>query len=399
MVQSTERDDFIALPRGELIDLLTADEDLAPDEHEQLHRLARLLQTLFHFQYHQRMEVVKAAYAPFDPDAQPRALNPAPPEERQQKMSRFFTELAWLMERADYKHLSCSELEPALGGTTESGIWIDVDFHAFERLAIFARGDTTQKRMQRSLRRFYRAKEVEVAVYPRLVMALKLRQHQRLGRIVDEDSVYLQIFKDIPKRDVTMLLPGARVRLRYLDQGKIGLPLLTGLFFALLRIIQDVVDFFTHYVLQLLLLEPAAIWAVATGSIGYSLRTYYGYVRTKQRYALTLTEILYFQNLDTNAGVLFRILDDAEEQVCREAILAYYFLWRAGNKGLTSEGLKEAVEQCLAKRARLRVEFSPRQVLAQLQKWQLVTQAEDRYRTLAPAEALAQLESIWGSFV
>ena len=34
------------------------------------------------------------------------------------------------------------------------------------------------------------------------------------------------------------------------------------------------------------------------------------------------------RNLDDNAGVLFRLLDEAEEQEAREAMLAYFFLWR-----------------------------------------------------------------------
>jgi hypothetical protein len=39
-----------------------------------------------------------------------------------------------------------------------------------------------------------------------------------------------------------------------------------------------------------------------------------------------LTENLYFKNLDNNAGVFHRLIDEAEEEECKEAFLAYYFL-------------------------------------------------------------------------
>ncbi len=58
---------------------------------------------------------------------------------------------------------------------------------------------------------------------------------------------------------------------------------------------------------------------------GYGVRSFYGYLQTKQKYQLNLTESLYYQNLDNNAGVISRLLDEAEEQENREAVLAYTF--------------------------------------------------------------------------
>src|SRR5437763_2936819 len=109
---------------------------------------------------------------------------------------------------------------------------LDVDFSACEHVAVFARGDTMQTRTRRRLRSLYRQEEAEVPIYRRLVLLLKLRRHPRLQGPVDTENVYLKIFKDIPKLDVLMLLPGARVQLTRLDRSKIGLPLLSGLALA-----------------------------------------------------------------------------------------------------------------------------------------------------------------------
>ena len=70
------------------------------------------------------------------------------------------------------------------------------------------------------------------------------------------------------------------------------------------------------------------ILAVLGVTVGYGVRSFFGYLQTKQKYQLNLTESLYYRNLDNNAGVLCRLLDEAEEQENREAVLAYYFLWR-----------------------------------------------------------------------
>ena len=63
------------------------------------------------------------------------------------------------------------------------------------------------------------------------------------------------------------------------------------------------------------------ILAVVGVTAGYGVKSFFGYLRTKQKYQLNLTESLYYQNLDNNAGVLCRLLDEAEEQENREAVL------------------------------------------------------------------------------
>src|SRR5439155_12621563 len=89
----------------------------------------------------------------------------------------------------------------------------------------------------------------------------------------------------------------------------------------------------------------------------YGFKSYTSYLNTKNRYALQLSQSLYYQTLDGNAGVLFRLLDEAEEQECREAILAWYFLWlKAGQEGWTSERLDDYIEEYLEERTGVKVD-------------------------------------------
>ena len=384
---------FIPLRKHELIDALCADPDLPPAAAEPFREFGRLVTAIYHFEFHQLLEKLKNAYAPFDPDSDTKPLVKLTAEQKQQKVNALFCQFGDLMDRANFRHLDRDEITPALRGGSHSGLRIHVDFRVFERLAIFARGEGVQKRKRRSLRRVWRREEVEVPVYQRLVMILKLRPHPRLGRQVDTESVYFQLFKNIPKRDLSMLLPGARARITAFDRGKISFSLLSGLALTAWRILEQI----PQTIAGLFLLDhPAALWGLVTGTVGYGAKTYFGYQQTKQHYNLKLTQVLYFQNLDTNAGVLYRVLDEAEDQRWREVILGYYCLWRhAGDKGWTSRELEDHVETDLKRRANLNVAFGVREALARLGKLNLIEQVDDRYRAQPLARALELLGWTW----
>jgi hypothetical protein len=270
---------------------------------------------------------------------------------------------------------------------------MDVDFKVFERLALFARGLAVEKRKRRRVRGRWRVEEVEVPVYRRLVMIFKLRPHPRLGKHVDTQSVYFQLFKNIPRLNIAMLLPGARARISLLDRGKISISLLSGLALTVWRFLKEV----WHSVQEIFFFQdPIALWILASGAVGYGIKSYFGYQQTKQRYTLTLTQVLYYQNLDTNAGVLYRLLNEGEEQMCREVILGYYSLWRhAGETGWTARELEEAVEKDLERRANLHVGFEVKDAVRQLTRLGLVEQEGERYRAVPLERAVEALEHFW----
>src|SRR6266436_4865879 len=112
-----------------------------------------------------------------------------------------------------------------------------------------------------------------------------------------------------------------------------------------------------------------------------------------------LTESLYYQNLDNNAGVMTRLLDEAEEQECREAILAYYCLWKfAPPQGWTAEQLDDYVELYLEGAAKLKVDFEIGDALAKLERLKLVQKHGSMYRAVPLDKALAMLDWTWDNY-
>jgi hypothetical protein len=390
-----DREHFIPLRKTELIELLCAEGDLHGDDRRLFRQLCRQMTAAIQHDYSRRLEELKADYAIFDPDSDTTSVFKLTEADKQKRLNDLVSMFGWLMEKANFKHLSRDDLEPALHGGSEWGIPMDVDFGVFERLAMFVRGNTTQKRTRRRWRTGFRVEETDAPIYQRLVLMLKLRSHPRLAADADTEHVFLKIFKDIPQLDVKMLLPGAKVRLTIVDRSKIGMPLLSGLALALWRIGAEIVDVSLNLFDRLFgfMNNPTlALWGITTGAVGYGYRSYYGYQQMKQRYHLTLTQSLYYQNLDSNSGVLFRLLDEAEEQEFRETILAYYFLWRhAGEQGMTIEDLNLTIELFLERFFSLEVAFDIRDAACKLEALHLVKKKGALHHATPPEEALKEL--------
>jgi hypothetical protein len=371
----------------DLVELLRADPGVGPDDRDLLPRLAERIGAVYHRQLHQRLCELKAAYAPFDPDSDAVSVRPVSAQERQHRLNELFSDFAWLLDRAQFRHLSREEIEPMLESSSDWGIRMQVDFSAFDYCALFARGESHDRRLLRSWKTLWREEEVEVPIFRRLVLILKLRPGPKLGPGASADGVFLKIFKDIPRADVDMLLPGAKVRLRLLDRGKIGAGLFSGLATMAWRLQHDLLNFVQQFILT-----DSALWGLTAGTLGYGYKSYYDYRTTQQAYHLNLTQSLYFQCLDSNAGVLTRLFDEAEEQETRQALLAYFCLWRYGGAGgFTSEELEAAMELYLDRYASVTVLCAAGEPAAKLVKLGVAKEAGSRYQALPLAEALKAL--------
>ncbi len=333
------RDQFIPLRKADLAETLCATPQLPDGGAAAFVRFCRLLHALVQSQLQARFEEVKQAYAPFDPDSDTRAGHQLPEESLVPLRGRFFDAFAWLLSRGNFVRLAEEDINQALADRTHWGLHLKVDFELFDRLELYYRGDMIGRRYRRRLRNRFRSEEVEVPIYQRLVVVFRLRPGRRLSKILDTRDIYIKLFKDIPKLDLDMLLPGTQVRMSLLDRLRFMLPTLSGIGIAIYKIV---------WVTTIALGSSLAFLGLVGGTLGYGVRSLYGYLNTKQKYQLNLTQSLYYQNIDNNAGVLHRLFDEAGEQENREVMLAYFFLWhQAPPEGLSAEELDRRVEAWL----------------------------------------------------
>jgi hypothetical protein len=383
-----KREQFIPLRKAELVECLAGGQGLTPGDAEAFRRLCRLFQGLLHREFQATLEELKNAYAPFDPDADTRAMTELSEDELVGAEDRLFRRFGWLLERGNFKRLAQDEIDRALADRTAWGLNLAVDFDAFERLELYCRGDTIGKRYRRRIANRFRIETVEVAVYQRLVVVFRLRDEGPRSKFLATENVHIKLFKDIPQLDLEMLLPGTRVRMSPFDRARIVLPTLSGVSMAVWKIV---------VVATAPLYSSLAMLGLVGGTVGYGVRSLYGYLNTKQKYQLNLTQSLYYQNLDNNAGVIHRLVDEAEEQENREAMLAYFFLWRsAGAEGCSGAALDAAIEEFLRARIGFDVDFELGDALDKLKRWGLVTSTTDeRWQAIPIEPATTALEQLW----
>jgi hypothetical protein len=389
--ESATLEHFIPLRKAELIDRLCQQTVLSPADCDGFRRLCQLLDATLHFEYHAHLEDLKTAYASFDPDADTQSLAVLTEDQRQSRLDLLFDRFTWLLERANFCQLSRADLDKALATASHHGLSLEVDFDVFDRLEIYCRGEVTGTQQRRNWKRFYRAEQVEVPVYQRLVIIFRLRAG-RVSRKLDTQDVFIKLFKDIPKMDLEMLLPGTRVKMSLVDRIKILMPTVSGLAVSAFKAFKGA-----------LLAAAAGIYGILAllgVTLGYGVKSFFGYLQTKQKYQLNLTESLYYQNLDNNAGVLCRLLDEAEEQENREAVLAWFFLWRHGGaRGNTADALDRQIEQFLGEALGRPIDFEVDDALSKLLRLGLARQGTDgRYSAVSLADALENLDRAWDNY-
>lgn len=447
MARYPDREHAIRLRKRELVRMLLQEPGCPDAVHEEHFRqFCQLLEAIFHFEFHKHLERIKELYAPFDPDiavvypiSEPenpstsrtddrpnvnRNLNTAPAvsagasldqqdtvesgvgNESGENVSDLPPRLAasWpllnavrlLLERANFVRLSRSDLEQAMQQAGRWGLHFEVNFDLFETLELYARGDTVEKeKIPARLFGLIGEREVEVPVYERLLLIVRFREDARVPPFVDKDCIYIKLFKDVPKADLEMLVPGTEPRIRPLDGFKIGMPLFLGVLMCLWKLVMGAALTLASGVAGIL-----AWMGIIGAPISYGVRSYFGYVSTRQKYQLTVTQCLFFQNLDNNLGAIMHLIDEAEEQEFRETVLSWFFLWRlAGDEGWIAEQLDDAIEQYLERRANLAVDFEIEDALAKLQRFDLAKADEQgRWRAIPLLAACARLDEIWDNY-
>ena len=416
----TPREHFIPLRPAELVQKLADDPAVTIFEREQFRQFCQLIEATIHHEYRTRLEALKAAYAPFDPDGDSgsvavggssRNATEGVPYSYSAEGVRYsaervpcsarklFEQFDALLMRANYRRLSREELEQAVREPNHTGLHLKLNLDIFERLEIYVRGDFTVAKTSRTWRSLWRETAANVPIHRRLALIFRLKQVTPATDPLDTRAVVLKLFKDIPQQDVETLLPGACIRIGWVEQAKIVLPTLSGVGLTLFKLLKGAaaVAFVSLYGL-------IAFLALVSGAVGYGLRSFHGYLRTREKHQLNLTRHLYFQNLDNNSGVIYHLLAEAEEQEFREIVLAYWLLWRGGLSGATSRQLDIAAEAWLDERCGLTIDFEVGDALAKLQRLGLAHSTPTRsvsegvlprWRALDIEAALAALDQAW----
>ncbi len=395
----------------EVVDLCAAEAGAADDP--ALRRLAGLLRSLLHASYRERWIRVKDAYAPFSPDVETRQQQADPGRSTgEQARRRLVEELRTVLDDANYDEVPREVLDRALGESSLFRVQLHADLDDFADLLVFRRG--TAQRSQRVERwKGLRSEQIDYLEYSRVVLYARYQDrdwfNERDRDLEDLPFVpgkaVLKLFQGVPESDLEMLLPNTEVRMRAVDKVLLGVPALAS------GIVVATTKLAATFGLLLLLagaglglrsrspdLDTGALLTLLGGAFalgGYLWKQYQKFTNRRTAYLQALSENLYHKSLGDGPGVLFTVLDSAEEEDVKESLLAYAYLLRGP---LSVAELDRRIEQGLADAGLVgdgRVDFEIEDALSRLEQLGLVTVQGEACTALPVAEAVARLRASW----
>ena len=114
MTTAPNRNRFIPFRKTDIIAMCGEDSRMNAADLEEFRELCRLLEALFHFEFHRSLETLKNCYAPFNPDADTRRLTEYLPEEKKQLQKKLVAEMTAVLNSANFEKITAEDLEQAL---------------------------------------------------------------------------------------------------------------------------------------------------------------------------------------------------------------------------------------------------------------------------------------------
>ncbi len=416
IVDQTEgrRENFVPLHSTDIVAFLTQHPALGIEQRVQFQELADLILSLLDHLYRQRQEHLTYIYAPLDPDRDRMLLTVPTPAHRDSLAAELLGQLPDVLERANYHRLSETEIQQAIKAASAWGVRMRINFATLEHLEVYARGCVTGKRWIRDWRNLFRLKAISVPLYQRIVVVFRTKAGLKSTQF-DSERVYLRMFKNVPQQDVDMLLPATGIQMTWLDHSRIVVPSLYAAGITLWRFLRNVLLLTLFGVFK-----TAAMVVLALFAIGFGVKSMLTYrTNTKRRYMLNMTQSLYYQNLDNNAGVLLRLLDEGEQQEACEAILAYFasaFLLPNRSSSTAepvsselAEGdsdwrslaeIDQACEELLLEATHLHVDFDVQSTARNLAQLGILSQEKhvSRWRAKSLEQAIEALDRTWDNW-
>jgi hypothetical protein len=199
------------------------------------------------------------------------------------------------------------------------------------------------------------------------------------------------MFKDVPHVDIEMHLPeqGTKVKMRWIDKAQIASPV----FMGLPTLAMKALGVFGAAALSPMMLAPLVAVPVSAG-----MNSFFGFQRAKQKHLSSMIRNLYYLTLANNGSVLNRLVDSAEEEEYKEALLAYFFLWRRLDDAeiWTMDQLDAHIEGFLKSVSGVEINFEIADALGKLFRLGLARRDNHGSIHAVPIEmALAKLDKLW----
>ncbi len=334
---------FIPVRRSDLLAALLAHGGLASEtEREKFEQLCRMLTAIYHYDYFELLDRLRSDYYYFSPEIAPHAAMDRETSER--AYADLVRSLDKVLKEANFRELPHPEIHYAHRQRTVLRVEVKAPLGDFRDVRLYRRGHHIE---QFEMAEWFglRRRKVEAEVYDDVVLLVAMKSHDEIAsrrelrtlerRKIVPGSVLLKYFRNIALSDLYALLPNVRVMMSNLDKLVLGIPALAGgipimlKLFATITVLFLVIGFYIGANATVADRDMKTAIAALTGLValgGFAMRQWLKYQRQSLKYQIELTDNIYFRNINNNGGIFDYVVGAAEDQECKEAFLAYYFL-------------------------------------------------------------------------
>ncbi len=418
---------FIPCSRHVLINKCCAQPGLSEEQSRQFRSFAEILAAYQHYVSQNKLEKMKQAYAYLSPN-QELPLFPKLSNEELKLQAEILAEaFGSTLREANFQELKQVDIEKAFKTFSLVPVNTDVNLNDYQRIKLFYRGSSTK---EVSVKRFLRTKKIVFENYDRVAVLLHIKdKHYFHGKKDNGDlnfspgKVYLYLYKNIPHYDLELLFPNVKISMSWKDKLMLGVPALGAAIPMAIKVLPSLGLLIGAVALVVFGLDlggkfnveagdKKAIYpllvAVLSTSIalgGFAVRQYVKYKSKRLEFLKKVTDVLFFKSLDVSQGTLNAIVDSAEEEQTKEAILIYTLMVNE-NKPLSEDEITKKVNAWIKKEFLVDSEVNIQRALIQLQGLQAPYLKEDeksvveklpdgRYQVSEPVIAKYILDYIW----
>jgi hypothetical protein len=403
-----ERDHFIPARKIDVLNAVIAHGMLESEpEREQFRQLCKLLGAIYHYQYFDQLERLRNDYFYFSPDTDGQARFDSATVER--AYGDLIDALTKVLHGANFVEVPHEEIERAHREHGIVRVNIKAPLEDYREVRFFRRGHHKET-VEVSEWLGFRKRSVEFGVYDDVVLLVTMKtagagKKRGPKPKVRPGAVLLKYFRDIASADLHALFPDVRVVMGLRDRLMLGVPALIGGIPILLKLASTLTVLFLVAGFYLGLAsavrddEMAGALAAVSGLIalgGFIVSQWVRFQRQSLLHQKILSDNVYYRNVNNNAGIFDYVIGEAEEQECKEAFLAYYFLLKDGAP--TEDALDQRIEAWLNKTFGADVDFECDDALAKLERLGLLKRDGDKLSVPPLGEALIRLDRIWDNF-
>ena len=140
--------------------------------------------------------------------------------------------------------------------------------------------------------------------------------------------------------------------------------------------------------------------AALTGIValgGFAMQQWLKYQRRSLKYHMELADNIYYRNVSNNAGIFDYLISTAEDQECKQALLAYHFIRKARAPPTIGE-IGSRIEAWLAESFEVKLGFDSAAALKTLDHFDLTRHEAERLSVPPLDQAIAKLHEVWNNF-